>query len=71
MGSNMSLKINFLESHLDIFPENLGEVIDEHGERFNQDIISLEKRYQGKWTSSMLADYCWALKREVPEAKYR
>ena len=26
MGCNMSLKIHFLESHLDLFPENLGEV---------------------------------------------
>ena len=22
----------------------------------------MEKRYQGKWTSSMLANYCWTLK---------
>ena len=36
MGCNMSLKIHFLESHLDFFPENLGEVIDERGERFHQ-----------------------------------
>jgi len=34
MGYNMSLKIHFLESSLDFFPENLGEVSDEHGERF-------------------------------------
>jgi len=67
----MSLKIHFLESHLDFFPENLGEVSDEHGERFHQDIWALEKRYEGKWTSSILADYCWTLKRDVPEAKYR
>jgi len=54
------------------FPENLGEVSDEHGERFHQDISAMEKRYQGKWTSSMLADYCcWTLKRDVPEANYR
>jgi len=71
MGCNMSLKIHFLESHLDFFPENLGEVSDEHGERFHQDILTMEKRYQGKWTSSMLADYCWKLKRDVPEANYR
>ena len=58
MGCNMSLKIHFLESHLDFFPENLGEVSDEHGERFHQDILAVVKRYQGKWTSSMLADYC-------------
>jgi len=31
MGCNVRLKIHFLESHLDFFPENLGEVSDEHG----------------------------------------
>jgi len=36
----MSLKIHFLKSHLDFFPENLGEVRDEHGERFRQDIMA-------------------------------
>lgn len=70
LGCNMSLKIHFLHSHLDFFPENLGAVSDEHGERFHQDISSMEKRYQGKWSSNMLADYCWTLKRDVPDAKY-
>ncbi|UYV68012.1 Transposase [Cordylochernes scorpioides] len=42
----MSLKIHFLHSHLDFFPDNLGAVSDEHGERFHQDISSMEKRYQ-------------------------
>ena len=57
-----------LETHLDFFPENLGEVSDEHGERFHQDILGMKKWYQGKWTSSMLADYCWTLKKDVSEA---
>ena len=70
MGCNMSLKIHFLHSHLDFFPENLGAVSDEHGERFHQDISDMENRYQGKWSPSMLADYCWTLKRDVPDAKY-
>ena len=52
-------------------PENLGEVSDENGERFHQYIMAMEKRYQGKWTSSMLADYYWILKMDVPDAKYR
>ena len=69
MECNMSLKIHFLESHLDFFPENLGEVSDEHGEKFHQDIMTKENRYQGKWTSSMLVEYCWPLKRDVPDAK--
>jgi hypothetical protein len=28
------------------FPENLGEVSDETGEKFHQDIMNVEKRYQ-------------------------
>ncbi|UYV62956.1 hypothetical protein LAZ67_2002615 [Cordylochernes scorpioides] len=71
LGCNMSLKIHFLHSHLDFFPDNLGAVSDEPGERFHQDISSMEKRYQGKWSPAMLADYCWTLKRDLPQAKYR
>jgi len=71
MGCNMSLKIHFLESHLDFFPENLSKVSDEHSEGFHQDIMVMEKRYQGKWTPSMLADYCWTLKKDARDAKYR
>jgi hypothetical protein len=44
---------------LDFFRENLGAVSDQHGERFHQDISNMEKQYQGKWSLSMLADYCW------------
>ncbi|UYV67823.1 hypothetical protein LAZ67_5002148 [Cordylochernes scorpioides] len=69
LGCNMSLKIHFLHSHLDFFPDNLGAVSDEHGERFHQAISSMEKRYQGKWSPAMLADDCWALKRDLPQAK--
>jgi hypothetical protein len=68
MGCNMSLKIHFLESHLNIFLKNLGEVSDEHGEKLHQYVMAMEKRYQGQWTSSMLADYCWTLKMDVPDA---
>ncbi|UYV70332.1 hypothetical protein LAZ67_7002551 [Cordylochernes scorpioides] len=71
LGCNMSLKIHFLHSHLDFFPDNLGAVSDEHGERFHQAISSMEKRYQGEWSPAMLADDCWALKRDLPQAKYR
>jgi hypothetical protein len=59
VGCNMSLKVHFLDSHLDFFPENLGALSDEHGQRIHQDMFNMEKRYQGKWSLSMLADYCW------------
>jgi hypothetical protein len=38
LGCKMSLKLHFLFSHFDQFPENLGAVSEEKGERFHQDI---------------------------------
>ncbi|KDR21914.1 hypothetical protein L798_00465 [Zootermopsis nevadensis] len=43
----MSLKMNFLHSHLDFFPSNCGAVSDEH-ERFFHDISAMEQRYKNK-----------------------
>ena len=34
----MSIKVHFLFSHIENFPENLGDVSDEQSERFHQDI---------------------------------
>jgi hypothetical protein len=39
--------VHLLESHLDNFPSNLGEVSDEHEEQLHQDISTMEKQYQG------------------------
>ena len=69
--ANMSIKMHFLNSHLDRFPENLGDVSDEQGERFHQDIKEMENRYQGRWDEVMMADYCWCLKRETSAAHSR
>ena len=67
----MSLKIHFLHLHLDFFPENCGAVSDENGERFYQDIPSMEKRYQGKWNCAMLTDYCLSLAMDAPTMEYK
>ena len=66
----MSVKVHFLYSHLDYFPENLGAFSEEQGERFHQDIKVMEKRYQGRWNISMIADYCWSLMRETSEFEH-
>jgi hypothetical protein len=34
----MSLKVNFLFSHLNLFPKNFDAVSEEQGERLDQDI---------------------------------
>ena len=67
----MSLKVHFLHSHLLFFHKNLGAVSDEHGERFQQDIAVIEKRFKGKWSTGMLAEYCWSLKRDKPEQEHK
>ena len=59
----MSIQLHFLHSHLDRFHENLGDVSDEQGERFHQDIKTIEKWYQGRWDQHMMADYYWSLER--------
>lgn len=71
LGCNMSIKLHYLKSHADKFPENLGSVSEEQGERFHQDIKTMEERYQGRWDCHMMADYCWSLKRDVPKASYK
>lgn len=60
----MSLKLHFLRDHLEEFVPNLGDYSDQHGERFHQDIATMEKRYSGMNHVSMLADHCWFLVRE-------
>ena len=39
-------------------PPNLGAVTDKHGERFHQNISTMEERYAGKQSQNMLADCC-------------
>ena len=44
MRCNMFLNVHVFHSHLNFFAENLGDVSDEHGERFHQDISVMERR---------------------------
>ena len=64
MRCRMSLKMHFLLSHLDFFSPNMGDVSEEHGERFHQDISDMERRYQGRWNCNMMGDYLWSIIRE-------
>lgn len=47
LGCRMSIKVHYLYSHLDQFPENLGDLSEEQGERFHQDLRTMEERYRG------------------------
>ncbi|UYV81611.1 hypothetical protein LAZ67_20001704 [Cordylochernes scorpioides] len=67
LGVNMSIKVHYLHSHLDKFPDNLGAYSDKQGERFHQDMKVVEERYQDVWDCHMMADYYCNLSRDLPE----
>ena len=51
----MSIKVHFLFSRFDRFPDNLRGVCDEQGERFHQDIKVMKEHYLGRWDVNMMA----------------
>jgi hypothetical protein len=53
------------------FPEKLGAVSEEQGERFQQDIQEMKRRYQGRWNVNVMGDYCWTIHRDIPETSHR
>jgi len=69
--ARMSIKLHYLFSHLGRFPDNLGEVSEEQGERFNLAIKTMETRYQGRWDRHTMSDYCWSLMRDSNQQNYK
>ena len=75
MGISMSLKMHFLNSHLDRLTEHgyvLGRVSDEQGERFHQEIALMERHFSGSGAchSSMMGDYCWSKCSDEEQGKH-
>ena len=44
VGACMSINIHFLSSHFDYYPDNCGDLSEEQGERFHQDIRVIEEK---------------------------
>ncbi|KAJ4446448.1 hypothetical protein ANN_13144 [Periplaneta americana] len=47
---------------------NLGDVSEEHGKRFHQDMQTMELRHQEKRDTAMMGDYVWGLIRDNNES---
>ncbi|KAF2889653.1 hypothetical protein ILUMI_16520 [Ignelater luminosus] len=54
----MSHKLHMLHSHLDEFKDNMGVHSEEQGERFHQDVMDFERRYQGQYNESAVFESC-------------
>lgn len=48
--------------------DNIGEVFDEHGEKFHQELYNMETRYNG--FISIFAEYFWGIKSDEFEQSY-
>ena len=55
----MDLKVHMLDAHLDEFKGNMVAYSEEQGERFHQDVLDSERRYQGQYNERMMGDYIW------------
>jgi len=61
LGCRLLMKMHYLNSRIDFFRPNLGDLSEEHGECFHQDISNMERRYQGRWDFAMIGDYVWGV----------
>jgi hypothetical protein len=62
MGSYLSPKLHFLQSHISEFGPDCASTSDEHGERFHQQLKSTEQRYSSNRMKYMICDYLWLAK---------
>ncbi|GBP58805.1 hypothetical protein EVAR_84000_1 [Eumeta japonica] len=69
LGCNTSFQLHYLHSHLAYFSENLGDLSEEQGERFHQDIRTMET-YQGYWNVNIMANYCWSIQNTTPNTPH-
>ncbi|CAH1112548.1 unnamed protein product [Psylliodes chrysocephalus] len=66
MGCRMSHKLHMLHSLLDQFKNNMDAYLEKQEERFYQDVMYFEQRYQEQYNENMTEDYIWGLMRESP-----
>ena len=48
LGATMTIKLHYLLSYLDYFPENLGDASKEQEDRFHQDIRTMKLSHDGR-----------------------
>ena len=71
LEARMSVKLHFLQSHLDFFSKNCGDLHEEQGEHFHQDIRIMEELLPKLWDVNFLDDYSWYLRQDVVATEQR
>ena len=60
----MSIKVHYLYSHLDRFPDNLDDLSEKQGERFHQDLRTMEEQHWRHCDTHMMESNCWNIDRD-------
>ena len=66
----MSIKVFYLTTLLDFFPEKLGDISEEQGERFYQNLSTIKERFLRHCDTDMMSNYCWSTQRDCPETAH-
>ena len=64
LGYQMSLKLHFLDSHLNSSLKIWETSVKSIANNFTRYISTRERRYQAKWDSNVMSDYEWGLIRD-------
>lgn len=70
-GCLMSVKLHYIDKHVDDFPSDCGKLGEEKGERFHKDIESCERRFLQKYNKQMIMDYVWFLVNEKEDVEVK
>lgn len=65
LGVYMPIKLRYLHSYLDKFPDNLSGYSEKQGNLFHQDIMAMEERYQGRCNCRMITDWYCTLQKKL------
>ena len=55
------MKLHMMHLHLAFFTSSMGAYLEEHGERFQQEVLVFEKRSQGEYNARVIGDYIWGM----------
>ena len=66
----MSVKLHFLQLHLDYFPKNCVDLSEKQGEHFHEDIHIMAECFRGWWYVIFFTEYCWCLKWDTVAGKH-
>ena len=70
LGCRISIKVYYLHSHMDHFPENLGDLSMEWGRQFHQDLRTMKRDTKETGIPTRWQIYCWSIHYDGPSPSH-